>query len=212
MANSRTTKHTTKQIAKQETEIPVTMVTMDDVKDKIIILRDIPVLLDRDVATLYGVETKDVNRAVRNNPEKFPQGYIFRIDEQENRDLRLKIFTANNTTEQEQLSLSKVRYLPVAFTEKGLYMLATILKSKQAVATTSAIIETFAEVRELVRTMNEMQQTENEVEQKSLMKRTGEIISDVIGSQLDTTGTETEFEINLAVFKMKHTIKRKKKK
>ena len=99
----------------------------------------------------------------------------------------------------------------MAFTEKGLYMLATILKSPQAVVTTLAIIETFAQVREIVRTINEIQETTDEASQKSLMKRTGEIISNVIGSNMEATGTETEFEINLAVFKMKHTIKKTKK-
>lgn len=84
------------------------------------------------------------------------------------------------------------------------------MKSKQAVATTLAIIETFTQVRELVRTMNEMQLAKSEQEQKSLMKRTGEIISEVVGSQLDTTGTETEFELNFAVFKLKHKIKKSK--
>lgn len=90
-------------------------------------------------------------------------------------------------------------------------MLATILKSPQAVVTTLAIIETFAQTRELVRTINEMQESNDQAEQKSLMKRTGEIISNVIGSNMEASGTETEFEINLAVFKMKHTIKKSKK-
>lgn len=58
--------------------------------------------------------------------------------------------------------------------------------------------------------MNEMQMAETEQEQKSLMKRTGEIISEVVGKQLDTTGTETEFELNFAVFKLKHTVKKSK--
>ena len=164
------------------------------------------------MAELYGVETKDINRAVKNNPDKFPQGYFFVLDDQEFADLRLKIFTANKgLSDAEKISLNRVRYNPVAFTEKGLYMLATILKSPHAVVTTLAIIETFAQVRELVRTMNEIQETADQSTQKSLMKRTGEIISNVIGSNMEASGTETEFEINLAVFKMKHTIKKSKK-
>lgn len=134
------------------------------------------------------------------------------LDNQEFEDLRLKIFTANQEmSDSERISLNRVRYNPVAFTEKGLYMLATILKSPQAVVTTLAIIETFAQVREIVRTINEIQETTDEASQKSLMKRTGEIISNVIGSNMEAAGTETEFEINLAVFKMKHTIKKTKK-
>ena len=204
-------KKTNKSLAqpKQGTLVPV---FMEAVRAKIMDVRGQKVIIDRDVAELYGVETKDINRAVKNNPDKFPAGYFFVLDDQEFKDLRLKIFTANQViTDKEKISLNKVRYNPVAFTEKGLYMLATILKSPQAVVTTLAIIETFAQVRELVRTMNEIQETTDQPTQKSLMKRTGEIISNVIGSNMEASGTETEFEINLAVFKMKHTIKKNKK-
>lgn len=203
---------TNKSIVKKKRDF-LFPVFMEAVRAKIMDLRGQKVIIDRDVAELYGVETKDINRAVKNNPDKFPNGYFFVLDNQEFEDLRLKIFTANQEmSNAERISLNRVRYNPVAFTEKGLYMLATILKSPQAVVTTLAIIETFAQVRELVRTMNEIQETTDETSQKSLMKRTGEIISNVIGSNMEAAGTETEFEINLAVFKMKHTIKKTKKK
>lgn len=204
-------KTTNKSIVQQKRDVLIP-VFMEAVRAKIMDIRGQKVIIDRDVAELYGVETKDINRAVKNNPDKFPNGYFFVLDDQEFKDLRLKIFTANQEmSDSERISLNRVRYNPVAFTEKGLYMLATILKSPQAVVTTLAIIETFAQVRELVRTMNEIQETTDETSQKSLMKRTGEIISNVIGSNMEAAGTETEFEINLAVFKMKHTIKKTKK-
>ena len=204
-------KTTNKSIVQQKRDVLIP-VFMEAVRAKIMDIRGQKVIIDRDVAKLYGVETKDINRAVKNNPDKFPDGYFFVLDNQEFEDLRLKIFTANQEmSDSERISLNRVRYNPVAFTEKGLYMLATILKSPQAVVTTLAIIETFAQVRELVRTMNEIQETTDETSQKSLMKRTGEIISNVIGSNMEAAGTETEFEINLAVFKMKHTIKKTKK-
>ena len=90
-------------------------------------------LLDSDVAALYGVETREINQAVKNNPNKFPKGYVFELYDREIRSLRSKILTAN----------PKSRVLPKAFTEKGLYMLATILKSERATQTTIAIVETF---------------------------------------------------------------------
>lgn len=182
------------------------------VQSKIMEIRGQRVLLDRDVAELYGVETKMINQAVRRNPDKFPYGYTFVLDNHEVADLRSQNVTATlQSAENKPVTFShRNQHNPVAFTEKGLYMLATILKSPQAVATTLAIIETFTQVRELVRTMNEMQKAETEQEQKSLMKRTGEIISEVVGNQLDTTGTETEFELNFAVFKLKHTVKKSK--
>jgi hypothetical protein len=74
-------------------------------------------LIDSDVAELYKVETKRVNEAVKNNPDKFPQDYMFEISEEEFLDLRSKFSTAK---------FSKTRALPKTFTEKGLYMIATI--------------------------------------------------------------------------------------
>jgi phage regulator Rha-like protein len=98
------------------------------------------VILDSDIAVLYGVETRDINKAVKNNPAKFPEGYIFELDNKEFGDLRWKISTAN---------LAKTRVLPKAFTKKGCYMLATILKSPKATQTTIAIIEAFDRVQEM---------------------------------------------------------------
>jgi len=119
----------------------------EDVDSKIIELRHQKVILDSDVATLYGVATRDINKAVKNNPEKFPQGYIFELMKEELGSLRWKISTTK---------LSKTRTLPKAFTEKGLYMLATILKSKKATQTTLAIIETYAKIKHLSRNIREL--------------------------------------------------------
>jgi len=90
-------------------------------------------------------------------------------------------------------------------------MLATILKSPKATETTIAIIETFAKVRELSRTIAEIGQHDSQ-SQKDMLQRSGEIISDIIGSGFETTDTETTIELNLAVVSMKHTIKRTSKK
>ena len=96
------------------------MSDITSVENKIITLRDQQVILDADVAELYGVETRDINKAVRNNPEKFPPGYIFEINESEKNEL------VENFHRFERQKHSTV--FPKAFTEKGLYMLATILK------------------------------------------------------------------------------------
>lgn len=90
-------------------------------------------------------------------------------------------------------------------------MMATILKSKQAVLTTLAIIDTFASVKELARTIRELNGAANKEEQKGLLKRSGELIGDIIGNDMATSETETELELNFAVLKVKHTIKRTKK-
>ncbi|MCP4488323.1 MAG: ORF6N domain-containing protein [Gammaproteobacteria bacterium] len=110
-------------------------------------IRNYQVLLDSDVAELYGVETKRINEAVKNNPEKFPEDYILLLTIKELGDLRSKISTTK---------LSKTRTTPKAFTEKGLYILATILKSPKAVQTTIAIIETFSKIRQLTEVVSKL--------------------------------------------------------
>lgn len=115
------------------------------VEEKIIELRNKHVIIDSDVAQLYGVETKRINEAVSRNPEKFPEGYLIELTEQE------KLEVVANCDHLDSLKFSP--NLPKAFTEKGLYMLATILKSAKATETTLAIIDTFAKVREIARTI-----------------------------------------------------------
>ena len=172
-------------------------------KDYIIDLSGEKVILDSDVATLYGMETMRINEAVKNNPEKFPDGYIFQLSKKEKAEV-IEIF------DNPKLRFSPV--LPKAFTEKGLYMLATILKGERATQTTIAIIEAFAKLRELSRTIGEMSANPDKFRQKSLMEKSGEIMADLFGEDLQTDETSTELELNFAVLKLKHTIKRKEKK
>jgi hypothetical protein len=101
-------------------------------------------------------------------------------------------------------------YLPKAFTEKGLYMLATILKSKQATDTTLMIIEAFSKMRKLGRNIKELSELKTENEKHPLMKRSGELISELFDDDLVTDGTETTIELNFAVLKLKHTVKKSK--
>lgn len=178
------------------------LIKFSDVRDKVVRLRDQDVLLDFSVAELYGVETKEINKAVRNNPDKFPEGYIFELQQTE------KQYVVENFHHLENVKYSPV--VPKAFTEKGLYMLATILKSSQATRTTIAIIEAFAKLRELSRTIGEMSANPDQFKQKTLMQKSGEIMADLFGEDMQTTDTETEIELNFAVLKLKHTIKRKK--
>lgn len=177
-------------------------VTYKDVESKVITLRNTNVIIDRDVAALYGVETREVNQAVKNNPDKFPDGYIFNLQTAETQQL-VENF--------DRFATMKHSISNKAFTEKGLYMLATILKSEKAAQTTIAIIETFAKVRELARTVTLLQNADDNSEKKSLLKRSGELIGEVMDENLELTGSETEIELNFAVLKVKHTIKRTKK-
>jgi len=181
------------------------LIKLADVNNKIVVIRNANVILDSDVAALYGVETMRVNEAVKNNPDKFPDGYIFELSNAE----KQKVI--------ENFDNHKIKFspaLPKAFTEKGLYMLATILKSPQATQTTLAIIETFTKIRELSREVAELvKDHKNEQKQKTMMQKGGEILSDIIGTDLETKTTETSFELNLfAAVKLKHTVKRSKPK
>jgi hypothetical protein len=105
------------------------------------------------------------------------------------------------------------KYLPKAFTEKGLYMLATILKSPRAAQTTIAIVETFAKIREFAGAVRQLQEIEDKGKQKLLMKKSGELFADILDNNLmEVTGDETTVELNLAMMKIKHTVKRSKRK
>ena len=197
-------KNKSKAVAvKRKQDVALMPISIEDVQDKIIILRDEPVILDMDVAALYGVQTKEINQAVKNNPGKFPFGYIMGLDEYEKEEL-VKNFDRFNILKHSSVP-------PKAFTERGLYMMATILKSKQAEQTTLAIIDTFASVKELARTIRELNGVTSKEEQKGLLKRSGELIGNILGNDMTTSETETELELNFAVLKVKHTIKRTKK-
>lgn len=103
------------------------------------------------------------------------------------------------------------RYLPYVFTEKGLYMLATVLKSKQAIDVTFAIIETFAKVRNLKRELVALHQEKDKVKQGKRMHRFSELLSDIVMPDLETTETESTLKLNFFIGKIKHTVKRIKK-
>lgn len=123
------------------------IVKFETAEDKIIDIRGEKVIIDSDVAELYGVETRDINKAFKNNPDKFPEGYTIELTKEELNNLRWKISTAK---------LSMTRVFPKAFTEKGLYMLATIIKSPEAVKTTLDIIETYAKIRNLSKNIGKL--------------------------------------------------------
>lgn len=168
----------------------------EQVENKIITLRETPVILDSDVAELYGVETKRINEAVSNNPDKFPAEYIIRLEKTEWDGLKSKFSTS--------IKGGKTK-LPLAFTERGLYMLATILKSEQATRTTLAIIDAFYKLRLLTRQLTALPEAD-EPTRKSILQKSSELFADLLTDELPTVTTETTVEINLAVLKIKHSV------
>jgi phage regulator Rha-like protein len=179
------------------------LIPFKEVEDKIAIIRNQEVIADADVAALYGVETREVNQAVRNNIDKFPEHYVFELTKSELFDLKSKIL------------ISKVsdnnRKPTKVFTERGLYMLATVLKGERARAVTFAIIETFAKVRELKRQLLELHQETDKEKQKTKMQHFGEVLTDIVMPDLQTSETESSLEINFLIGKIKHTVKRVRK-
>jgi hypothetical protein len=117
------------------------MIENHTIQNKIFTIRNLQVMLDADLAELYGVETKRINEAVKNNPDKFPNDFYFELSEEEDKILRSKFSTS---------SWGGRRKSTKVFTEQGVYMLATILKSKIASDITISIIRTFAQMRRLI--------------------------------------------------------------
>jgi len=107
---------------KQKEYVMGNMISFQEVEEKIIVIQNQQALIDSDVAELYGVETKRVNEAVKNNQEKFPNGYIWDITQEEWYSLRSKFSTLEN-----QGKGQYTKYKPKASTEKGLYRHSTIL-------------------------------------------------------------------------------------
>ena len=193
-------------------------ISIEEVENKIVTLRGQKVLLDRDVAELYGVETREVNQAVRNNPRKFREGYVFELSKEESAALRSNLLTLEQSLRSNNSTLETVngkgrhsKYNFKAFTSKGLYMLATCLKSERAADATIAIVETFDKVQTLKHELLELHKESDKAKQASKMQHFGEVLTDTVMPDLQTSETESTLEINFFIGKLKHTVKRVRK-
>lgn len=113
------------------------------IEAKIFLFRGVKVMLARDLALLYGVETKVLNQAVHRNKERFPQDFMFQLTKEEEAIWRSQIVTSKS----ERMGL---RYAPYAFTEQGVAMLSSVLKSKPAIMVNIQIIRAFTKLREMI--------------------------------------------------------------
>ncbi|SDS01313.1 ORF6N domain-containing protein [Polaribacter sp. KT25b] len=111
------------------------------ISNKIYLIRNQKVMLDRDLSELYQVETKQLKRQVRRNIERFPEDFMFELTEKENENLRSQIGTS---------SWGGSRYVPMVFTEQGVAMLSSVLKSDRAIAVNIKIIRIFTKMRDLL--------------------------------------------------------------
>ena len=111
---------------------------------KIIIVRDQKILLDNDLAELYGVSTKVLKQAVRRNIDRFPEDFLFELTKTETKSLRSQFVTLENGRGKYS------KYLPFAFTEQGVAMLSSVLNSPQAIAVNIQIMRMFVKMRQLI--------------------------------------------------------------
>ncbi|GMO64577.1 MAG: hypothetical protein Ta2D_11400 [Rickettsiales bacterium] len=225
-----------------------------DIENKVFIYNGQPVLLDYDVASFYGVETKHINQAVSRNPEKFPVGYVLQIEKNDINKLvancdhliRYDKYASNkpvticdhliesdkntsnklvticdhpeNTIKYPKLEKLKYSNAPIKiFTERGLYMLATILKSERATKVTLKIIDTFTKFRGITNNLNSANNSKNEVEKGEFLKKSGTALMDLLTDNLrdnddDNIETvKTTIKLDLGIFKIEKSIEKKKK-
>lgn len=137
-------------MAKDNEIVPTSVITPSGIQPRIYEIRSERVMLDRDLAELYGVEVRTLNQAVKRNIERFPERYMFRLDNQELANLRSQIVIS---------SWGGDRRLPYAFTEQGVAMLSAVLKSRTAIQVSIAIMDAFVQIRHMV-TENRVQTLE----------------------------------------------------
>lgn len=133
------------------------LIPLEAIERRIFFIRNEKVMLDRDLAELYGVETKVFKQAVRRNIERFPGDFMFVLTNQEVKDLRSQIVTS---------SWGGTRYPPMAFTEQGVAMLSSVLKSERAIEVNIAIMRAFVQMRRMVATHEDLKRKIEEMEAK----------------------------------------------
>ena len=126
------------------------IIRIERIAASIRIIRGQKVMLDADLASLYGVETKVFNQAVRRNVERFPEDFMFQLTEAEAESLRSQIVTLNAGRGRH------AKYAPLAFTEQGVAMLSSVLKSKQAIQINLGIMRTFVRIRQVLSSNEEL--------------------------------------------------------
>lgn len=133
------------------------LIPLERIEQAILLIRGRKVMLDHDLATLYGVETKALNQAVRRNAERFPDDFMFQLTPQEVANLRSQFVTA---------SWGGRRTPPYAFAEQGVAMLSSVLRSPRAIAVNIAIMRAFVKLREILADHADLARKLEELEQK----------------------------------------------
>jgi len=138
-------------------------IVVELVAAKILLVRGRKVMLDRDLAEMYGVKTKVLLQSVKRNAKRFPDDFMYQLTEQEVAILRSQIVTSR---------WGGRRYLPYVFTEQGVAMLSTVLNSERAIQVNIAIMRAFVKLRELLLTHKDLAQKLEELERKYQLHET----------------------------------------
>jgi hypothetical protein len=146
-----------KKKVKKDKELPV---SVDRIEKSIFVIRGQKVMLDRDLAELYGVPTKVLKQAVKRNIDRFPQDFMFVLTRQQVTDLRSQIVTSSSP------KWGGARYEPMAFTEQGVAMLSSVLRTKRAVQVNIEIMRAFVRIREMIASHRDLKQKLSELEKK----------------------------------------------
>lgn len=142
--------------------IPALLIPAESITSKILLIRNEKVLLDKDLAELYGVEVKQLKRAVRRNIERFPPDFMFILTRSEHSSLRYQTGTLKRGEHS--------KYLPFAFTEQGVAMLSSVLNSRRAVQVNIAIMRAFVQMRKFLYGSDALAQKLKELERKTIKK------------------------------------------
>ena len=137
------------------------LIPIEIIEDKIFIIRGLKVMLDKDLAQLYGVETKALNRAVKRNIQRFPEKFMFQLTKEEWANLRCHFGTANEESLKYQFGTSNrggKQKLPYVFTEHGALMLSSVLNSQRAINVSIQIIEVFDKLKQFALSQNQLQE------------------------------------------------------
>ena len=135
------------------------IIPQEIINSKILIIRGKKVMLDRDLAGLYGVDTRALNQAVRRNRNRFPEDFMFQLTKEEMDNWKSQIVISNK----DKMGLRK---RPYAFTENGVAMLSSVLNSERAIIVNIQIMRTFTKLREMLATHKELKQKIEEIEKK----------------------------------------------
>jgi len=135
------------------------LVPAEFIEGKILFMRGKKVMLDRDLATLYEVETKVLNQAVKRNVKRFPADFMFQLTQIEAKSLKSQFVTSN-------VGRGGIRKFPFVFTEQGVAMLSTVLKSERAIMVNIQIMRTFTRLREMLITNEKLRRKLDEIEKK----------------------------------------------